>query len=220
MRLWVETIRGFIFPVGRPARPWVRLEEPFCSRCAEPYARHAPGEFLCSYCAGRRWSLGRVRAAYRAVGTVREVILRFKYQREYSLRPWLGRWMRDGFRQYYSQEKWDALVPVPLHGARRRERGFNQSAEIAGWLGAKVGIGVEEGLVRIKPTPPQARLRRAERLRNLRGALALAPGFDPRGRRLLLCDDVFTTGATADACARVLKQAGAEEVAALTVARG
>jgi ComF family protein len=151
---------------------------------------------------------------------VREVILRFKYQREYSLRPWLGRWMRDGFRQYYSQEKWDALVPVPLHGARRRERGFNQSAEIAGWLGAKVGIGVEEGLVRIKPTPPQARLRRVERLRNLRGALALAPGFDPRGRRLLLCDDVFTTGATADACARVLKQAGAEEVAALTVARG
>ena len=220
MRLWVETIRGFIFPVGRPARPWVRLEEPFCSRCAEPYARHAPGEFLCSNCAGRRWSLGRVRAAYRAVGTVREVILRFKYQREYSLRPWLGRWMRDGFRQYYSQEKWDALVPVPLHGARSRERGFNQSAEIAGWLGAKVGIGVEEGLVRIKPTPPQARLRRVERLRNLRGALALAPGFDPRGRRLLLCDDVFTTGATADACARVLKQAGAEEVAALTVARG
>lgn len=220
MRLWVETIRGFIFPVGRPARPWVRLEEPFCSRCAEPYARHAPGEFLCSNCAGRRWSLGRVRAAYRAVGTVREVILRFKYQREYSLRPWLGRWMRDGFRQYYSQEKWDALVPVPLHGARRRERGFNQSAEIAGWLGAKVGIRVEEGLVRIKPTPPQARLRRVERLRNLRGALALAPGFDPRGRRLLLCDDVFTTGATADACARVLKQAGAEEVAALTVARG
>ena len=220
MRLWVETIRGFIFPVGRPARPWVRLEEPFCSRCAEPYARHAPGEFLCSNCAGRRWSLGRVRAAYRAVGTVREVILRFKYQREYSLRPWLGRWMRDGFRQYYSQEKWDALVPVPLHGARRRERGFNQSAEIAAWLGAKVGIGVEEGLVRIKPTPPQARLRRVERLRNLRGALALAPGFDPRGRRLLLCDDVFTTGATADACARVLKQAGAEEVAALTVARG
>jgi len=220
VRLWVETIRGFIFPVGRPARPWVRLEEPFCSRCAEPYARHAPGEFLCSNCAGRRWSLGRVRAAYRAVGTVREVILRFKYQREYSLRPWLGRWMRDGFRQYYSQEKWDALVPVPLHGARRRERGFNQSAEIASWLGAKVGIGVEEGLVRIKPTPPQARLRRVERLRNLRGALALAPGFDPRGRRLLLCDDVFTTGATADACARVLKQAGAEEVAALTVARG
>ena len=198
----------------------MQLKEPFCSRCAEPYARHAPGEFLCSNCAGRRWALARVRAAYRAVGTVREVVLRFKYQREYFLRPWLGRWMRDGFRRYYAEERWDALIPVPIHPERRQERGFNQSSEIASWLGAKVGVKVEEGLVRVKATPPQARLRRAERLRNLRGALALAPGFDPRGRRLLLCDDVFTTGATADACARVLKQAGAEEVAALTVARG
>jgi competence protein ComFC len=161
-----------------------------------------------------------VRAAYRAVGTVREVILRFKYEREYSLRPWLGRWMRDGFRQYYAEEKWDALVPVPLFRARRKERGFNQSAEIAEWLGHEVGIRVEEGLARVRETPPQARLRRSERLRNLRGALALAPGFDPKGRRLLLCDDVFTTGATADACARILKQNGAVEVAALTVARG
>lgn len=220
MRVWLEAFRGLIFPVGRPPRPWVQLKEPFCLRCAEPYARHAPGEFLCSNCAGRRWALARVRAAYRAVGTVREVVLRFKYQREYFLRPWLGRWMRDGFRRYYAEESWDALIPVPIHPERRKERGFNQSSEIACWLGAKVGVKVEEGLVRVKATPPQARLRRAERLRNLRGALALAPGFDPRGRRLLLCDDVFTTGATADACARVLKQAGAEEVAALTVARG
>ena len=220
MRVWLEAFRGLIFPVGRPPRPWVQLKEPFCSRCAEPYARHAPEKFLCSNCAGRRWALARVRAAYRAVGTVREVVLRFKYQREYFLRPWLGRWMRDGFRRYYAEERWDALIPVPIHPERRQERGFNQSAEIAYWLGAKVGVKVEEGLIRVKATPPQARLRRAERLRNLRGALALAPGFDPRGRRLLLCDDVFTTGATADACARVLKQAGAEEVAALTVARG
>ena len=220
MRVWLEAFRGLIFPVGRPPRPWAQLKEPFCSRCAEPYARHAPGEFLCSNCAGRRWALARVRAAYRAVGTVREVVLRFKYQREYFLRPWLGRWMRVGFQRYYAEVRWDALVPVPIHPERRKERGFNQSSEIACWLGAKVGVKVEEGLVRVKATPPQARLRRAERLRNLRGALALAPGFDPRGRRLLLCDDVFTTGATADACARVLKQAGAEEVAALTVARG
>ncbi|MDA0324814.1 MAG: phosphoribosyltransferase family protein, partial [Verrucomicrobia bacterium] len=115
---------------------------------------------------------------------------------------------------------WDALVPVPLFRARRKERGFNQSAEIAEWLGQEVGIRVEEGLARVRETPPQARLRRSERLRNLRGALALAPGFDPKGRRLLICDDVFTTGATADACARILKQNGAVEVAALTVARG
>jgi len=103
---------------------------------------------------------------------------------------------------------------------RRRRRGFNQSLEVTTWLASRVGLPVEEGLCRRKVTTPQAQLRRSERLRNLRGALALAPGFDPRGLRLLICDDIFTTGATADACARVLRQAGAAEVAALTVARG
>ncbi|MCX6936045.1 MAG: ComF family protein [Verrucomicrobia bacterium] len=220
MRVWIEAARGLIFPAGRPPRPWARLERPFCERCAEPYSRTAPGEFLCANCLDRRWSLERVRAAYRAVGTVREAILRFKYGREYHLRPWLGRWMRDGFRQYYAEEKWDALVPVPLHSERKKIRGFNQSAEIARWLSARIGIPVEEGLARVRATLSQARLKRVERLSNLRGALALAPGFDPRGRRLLICDDVFTTGATADACARVLRKAGAAEVAALTVARG
>ena len=220
MRVWIEAARGLIFPAGRPPRPWARLERPFCERCAEPYSRTAPGEFLCANCLDRRWSLERVRAAYRAVGTVREAILRFKYGREYHLRPWLGRWMRDGFRQYYAEEKWDALVPVPHHSERKKIRGFNQSAEIARWLSARIGIPVEEGLARVRATLSQARLKRVERLSNLRGALALAPGFDPRGRRLLICDDVFTTGATADACARVLRKAGAAEVAALTVARG
>lgn len=220
MRIWVEAVLGLVFPSGRPPRPWTRLQRPFCERCAEPYPRAIEGEFLCANCRGRKWTLQRVRAAYRAVGTLRETILRFKYGKEYHLRPWLGRWMHDGYRAYYAGEKWDALVPVPLHPERRKERGFNQSEEIARWLGSRISLPVESGLVRVRPTPPQARLRRVERLRNLRGALALAPGFDPRGRRLLLCDDVFTTGATADACARVLRQAGADEVAALTVARG
>ena len=150
---------------------------------------------------------------------MREAILGFKYRRQFHLRPWLGRWLEDGFREHYSGERWEALVPVPLHPDRRRKRGFNQSAEIARWLGKRVEIPMVEALRRVKATLPQARLSRAERLRNLRGSLALAEGFDPRGRRLLICDDVFTTGATADACARILRRAGAEEVAALTVAR-
>ena len=220
MRIWIESALGLIFPVGRPPRPWVRLERPFCERCAEPFPRSLSDSFVCANCEKRKWALSRLRAAYRAVGSVREAVLRFKYGREYFLRPWLGRWLRDGFCQHYAAESWDALIPVPLHPMRRRKRGFNQSLEITRWLGERTGLPVKEGLVRQKVTPPQARLRRSERLRNLRGALALAPGFDPQGLRLLICDDIFTTGATADACARVLRQAGAAEVAALTVARG
>jgi ComF family protein len=175
--------------------------------------------FVCANCGEREWSLSRLRAAYLEKGSVREAILGFKYRRQFHLRPWLGRWLEDGFRQHYAKEQWDALVPVPLHPDRRKKRGFNQSREIATWLGQRVGIPVVEALGRVKVTAPQARLSRAERLRNLRGSLALAGGFDPRGRRLVICDDVFTTGATADACARILRRKGADEVVALTVAR-
>ena len=219
MRVWIEAVLGLVFPAARPPRPWPRLERPFCERCAEPYPRPVAESFVCANCGQREWSLRRLRAAYLERGTVREAILGFKYRRQFHLRPWLGRWMEDGFRQHYAGERWDALVPVPLHPARRRKRGFNQSAEIAGWLGPRVGLPVVEALQRVKPTAPQARLTRVERLRNLRGTLALAGRFDPRGRRLVICDDVFTTGATADACARILLRAGADEVVALTVAR-
>jgi ComF family protein len=152
-------------------------------------------------------------------GSIREAILGFKYRRQFHLRPWLGRWLEDGYRQHYRGEAWDALVPVPLHPERRKQRGFNQSAEIAGWAGKRLGVPVVEALRRVKATVPQARLSRAERLRNLRGSLELAEGFDPEGKRLVICDDVFTTGATADACARILRRNGATEVVALTVAR-
>ena len=219
MRVWIEAAVGLIFPAARPPRPWPRLERPFCERCAEPFPLPVMESFVCTNCGKREWALSRLRAAYLERGSVREAILGFKYRRQFHLRPWLGRWLEDGFRQYYSGDPWDALVPVPLHPERRRRRGFNQSAEIAGWLGKRVGLPVEEVLRRVRPTAPQARLTRAERLRNLRGSLALAGGFDPRGRRLVICDDVFTTGATADACARILLRAGAEEVVALAVAR-
>ena len=219
MRVWIEAIVGLVFPAARPPRPWPRLERPFCERCAEPFPRPVAESFVCANCGEREWSLSRLRAAYLEKGSVRETILGFKYRQQFHLRPWLGRWLEDGFRKYYADEKWDALVPVPLHPERRRKRGFNQSEEIATWLARRVGIPVMEGLRRVRPTVPQARLSRAERLRNLRGSLALAGGFDPRGKRLVICDDVFTTGATADACARILRRAGAEEIVALTVAR-
>jgi len=219
VRVWVEAALGLMFPAARPPRPWPRLERPFCERCAEPYPRPVAESFVCGNCGSREWALSRLRAAYQEKGSVRDAILGFKYRRQFHLRPWLGRWLEDGFRRHYAGESWDALVPVPLHPDRRRKRGFNQSAEIASWLGKRVGVPVQEVLRRVKATMPQARLTRAERLRNLRGSLDLAGRFDPRGRRLVICDDVFTTGATADACARILRRAGAVEVVALTVAR-
>ncbi len=102
---------------------------------------------------------------------------------------------------------------------RRRERGFNQARELADGLGARRKLGVLDCLYRYRETPSQTGLERNARWDNMRNAFRLKPRFDVKGRNLLLIDDVFTTGATTNACARVLAQAGADRLAVLTVAR-
>jgi ComF family protein len=113
-----------------------------------------------------------------------------------------------------------ALVPVPLHPRRKRKRGFNQSELLAQELGGRTGIRTAAGaLVRRNDTPPQTGLSAAARRANVRGAFAVRHVSQIAGRAVVLVDDVFTTGATASACARALLAAGAREVRLLTVAR-
>jgi ComF family protein len=107
------------------------------------------------------------------------------------------------------------VVPVPLHSQRELERGFNQASEIARHL----GIPVLPAIRRIRATPSQTDLPAARRHANVRGAFALRRGIDVSGQSLVLVDDVSTTGATLEACARVLKEAGAADVRAITAAR-
>ena len=109
----------------------------------------------------------------------------------------------------------NALVPVPLHRSRRRQRGFNQATDLARHL----GLPVLHALTRSRRTPPQADLPAARRHGNVRGAFAIRSGTDVRGLTLVLVDDVSTTGATLDACARPLLDAGAADVRALTAAK-
>jgi len=112
------------------------------------------------------------------------------------------------------------VVPVPLHPERQRERGFNQAELLAREVAARLGLPLEPRAVeRRKPRPPKLKLSRHERWQAARGAYAAAPGRRFDNRRVLLVDDVFTTGATLDACAQALHEAGAAHVIALTVAR-
>ncbi len=114
----------------------------------------------------------------------------------------------------------DLVVPVPLHLKRVKERGFNQSALLAKELGRKLGLPVcYDILVRGKWTEPQTRLNRGQRLKNVRGAFEAPDAQRVRNRRILLIDDVFTTGETLSECARTLRKKGASEVHALTVTR-
>jgi ComF family protein len=146
-------------------------------------------------------------------GTLRTIVQALKYDSRTGLAGPLAERMRAAAGAVL--EHADAVVPVPLHRSRERRRGFNQARELASHLGAPV----LDALVRSRATPPQADLPAARRHANVRGAFGLRRGLDVRGMTLVIVDDVSTTGATLNACARPLLEAGAADVRGVTVAR-
>ena len=198
----------------------MRVEPPFCERCGFPY-EHVPNAapFICSNCAERHWHFAWARAGYLTEGQVHEAVVGFKYHEEFFRLAQLVGWLVEAYDLHAAGESWDALVPVPLYHRRLRTRGFNQAYELARGLGRARGLAVRNYLRRQRETPPQARLERGARWENMRNAFAVKGRFDVTGQNLLLIDDVFTTGATTNACARVLAEAGAGRLAVLTVSR-
>jgi ComF family protein len=151
------------------------------------------------------------------LGQVTGAIHRFKYRKEYLLIETLG-WL--GNRREEEKPDFDTLIPVPLHPKRLRERGFNQALLLSKTLRDIPSEKIKPRLLkRIRHTPPQIRLAPDERRQNVRGAFALDTPGVIRGKNILLVDDVFTTGATVNECARVLKSAGAGRVSVYTLAR-
>jgi len=148
-----------------------------------------------------------------------------KYKNKRALAPPMGRLLFARALCTYLDgdlKRWDIdlVVPVPLHGKRLRKRGFNQSSLLVDPFEGRKGIRVCHRLLRrSRPTVSQAGLSRRARLSNVRGAFELASGVSARGKRVLLVDDVFTTGSTLTACAALLKKHGAAEVSALVFAR-
>jgi ComF family protein len=199
----------------------VRIKPPYCRQCGDPFPALDPVDstFICPNCAKHQWHFQWARAAYRTDGQVREAVLGFKYEDQYYQYARLVEWLTEAFDAHAAAEEWHALVPVPLYHRRRRERGFNQACELARGLGKTRKLRVLDCLYRYRETVSQTRLDRNARWENMAGAFRMKPGFDVRGLHLLLIDDVFTTGATVNACAQVLAQAGAGQLAVLTVAR-
>lgn len=207
-----------------------RVEAPYCGLCGEVYDGALTGEFRCMNCSGRRVEFEFAVAACHAEGAMRELIHKFKYERRLQLRGALAALMVRVFEEPRlvgeNLGEW-LLVPVPLHRSREAEREFNQSWELCGRLSRLTGIPAAKALLRTRETDQQAGLSRAARLKNLRGAFALRKGWrwgsgiDLKGRRVLLVDDVFTTGATTNECARVLRrEGGAQKVVVITTTRG
>ena len=197
-----------------------RVIAPFCQKCSEPFEGAITGTFTCANCAHRTIYFDTAVAAYRSRGIVRQIIHTFKYGRQIYLRHLVARWLYAALDdERLSNRRFDIIIPVPLHPTRQRERGFNQASLLAELLSAEISIQSKPALERIRYTTTQTALDRAERMENLHNAFRLRKNADVRGLRVLLIDDVLTTGSTLSECARVLKHAGAISVHAATAAR-
>lgn len=208
-----STCLASVRPLTREAR---------CEGCErEIYGQPgASGILLCRYCATGAYAFERLRSYGEYDGPLGELIRVFKYRGVLALKDFLATCMARTAREEFELGEIQAIVPVPLHRSRERERGFNQSAVLARVLGRQLGLPVREALLlRHRKTRPQTGLTFAQRRQNVRGAFSVRPGVAIDNLRILLVDDVYTTGATAHACAKALRRAGARSVVVLTIAR-
>jgi len=192
-----------------------------CARCDRPFVSTVATSYspkhVCHSCAERPPSYTKAWTLYPYQAPLRDAICLFKYRGKVSLAAPLARLMIDRLPVLGSI---DLIMPVPLHAGRLREREFNQSLLLADRIGRHLGVPVScADLTRVIPSPAQTTLPRKDRLKNLRGAFAVPRPESITGKRILLIDDVFTTGATVNECAKTLRKAGSGDVFALTLGR-
>ncbi len=200
------------------------LPEPLCAQCGRPIVSAAAAEGIslpqCHLCRSQVYTFDFARSFGAYTPRMSRAILLLKYGNVAPLGAWFARRLAGLIERQPQGFAADAVVPVPLDRGRLRERGYNQAELIAKPLARLLGIPFRSCLlVRTRPRPNQLRLTRRERWETVRGAYATHKTAQVDKLRVLLVDDVFTTGATLDACSRALKGAGAARVVGLTVAR-
>lgn len=194
---------------------------PFCIRCGRPLSGEEDIKTLCPDCLNQSHYFERAWQCCQYQGLTKELIHKFKYERRLFLKGPLVELLDSFTRNYIDYKEIDAIIPVPLHRVKINRRGFNQAALLSEGLSRKLGVDfLISSLLKIKKTRPQANLNKMERLSNIKGAFRAKEDADLKGKRLLLIDDVFTTGTTADECSKVLTAAGAKAVWVLALARG
>lgn len=207
---------------GLSAQAWNRitfLDGPVCDGCGAPFAYDA-GEIRCALCQSRPRAFARARAACLYDEHSRDLILKLKHADRTDLSGLFARWLSRSAAELLDEV--DAIAPVPMHPARLLRRRYNQAAEIARPLCALAGRPyLADALVRQRDTDSQGGKSAGGRRRNVAAAFAVPEARRHRviGRRVLLVDDVLTTGATAEGCARALLAAGAAQVSLAVVAR-
>jgi ComF family protein len=238
LRLWTDAALSFIYPdvcqLCGASRATKRegyvcgdchaqarfIEAPFCECCGLPFEGEISSAFECSNCREMELHFAAARSAVVARKPVLDAIHHYKYNGQMWFEEFLAELFIRGARDWFHEHQVDALIPVPLFSVKERERGFNQAERLARRLGRAVSVPVRaDFLKRVLPTPSQTRLSRTQRADNMRNAFALKRNERLSAASFVIIDDVFTTGATTSACAKLLLQAGAERVVVWTLAR-
>ncbi len=196
------------------------IHSPLCSKCGKPFGHEFDKNHLCGDCQRTKRYFSRARAVGLYNGILRNAVHLFKYQLNHSLATPLGILMSCLMEEVTGEFHFQAVVPVPLHPKRLRERGFNQSLSLARFVSRFHSIPLDRSnLVRVRWTNTQVGLSEPRRKENVKGAFAVKKECYFQNKHLLLVDDVYTSGSTVDECAKVLLNAGARSVQILTLAR-
>jgi ComF family protein len=196
------------------------ISSPLCTRCGTPFGAGEGNDHLCADCVAgeKHYAIARSMAEYE--GTMLAAIHKFKYHGKTGIGKALGNIMADFASGMWDMTAFDLIIPVPLHIRRLRERGFNQAIVLSRPLSRRFKIPLDfSSLKRLRFTSPQVGLNKKERSVNVRGAFSVIKPQQISGKKILLIDDVYTTGSTLVECARVLIDAGALAVAVFTAAR-
>lgn len=202
-----------------------RIIPPFCEQCGEVFDGNIEGRFRCQNCDGLKFDFDFARASLKGLALSFHLIHGLKYQRQFYLARELAGFLQKTFESdpRFAEFQDAILVPVPLFWRRQQWRQGNQAYELSRELSKLSGLNTIEVIKRVRPTSTQTKLNRKQRLSNLRGAFKIRRKHvsSLTGKKAVIIDDVFTTGATAHECAKVLKSdGGVKEVAVLTLVRG
>ena len=213
---------------GQCLSDFVPIESPLCTACGVAFKSREGDDHMCGDCLGRPRHFQRARAAAVYTPMIMALVRAFKYNGKIQLAQPLGVLLASTYRRFWPEADIDLVLPVPLHRRRFRHRGFNQAyLLVKDWAGPDSPLAdlspavviAKEVMSRIRPTTSQTGLGRQDRLQNIKKAFRVDQRPVIKERRILLVDDVYTTGATADECAKTLLKSGAARVDVLTLAR-
>jgi ComF family protein len=196
-----------------------RVERPYCRQCGRPILGSLLGDYLCGTCLVENPPYLKARYAVYHEGDMRQALINFKYHEALHCGSSLAQLLIEAFHTHFETSRIDSIIPIPLHPKRLYSRGYNQVVLLGETLSSTTGIPLDRtSLAKIKDKPPQVGLPRKDRIRNVRGSFRIYRREGIEGKRVLIIDDVATTGATVDEAAGTVLRSGATRVYVLVLA--